>query len=249
MASANEYHGNRNMPMAECSFTNPSGGIMSTITDYFEQFALVSLEKQEKLSRVIGDHLSYLDINEGMVRCNDDLVFPFQVLGTQSDNTLTLLWAWAEEQTEIPESITDVALKLRDWGMQAGLREFTIPSVDVNRVDGYIIALIATEVCKASCFYRDHYEGGAAFVLLFDRRIDAQPAFDRMGLTRTFQDLIAQYEFNHRNALLSYLRMKNLPFSEDGGIINFKLESGEDLQMDFDENGALRSVNGEPGIA
>jgi len=217
---------------------------MSTITDYFEQFALLSLEKQEKLSLVIGDHPSYLDIDEGMVRCSDDLVFPFQVLGTQSDNTLTWLWAWAEEQTEIPESIADVSLKLRDWGVHEGLAEFTNPSIDLDRADGYMIATIAAEVCKASCFYRDNYEGGSAFVLLFDRRIDAQPSFDRMVLTRKFQDLITQYEFNHRNALRSYLRSKKLPFSEDGGMIIFTLESGEEMRMVFEAGGALRSVDG-----
>jgi drug/metabolite transporter (DMT)-like permease len=56
---------------------------------------------------------------------------------------------------------------LRAWGEKEGLQEFTLPSVDLDRADGTMLSLIASEVCKASGYYRDPYEGGALFLLLF----------------------------------------------------------------------------------
>ena len=145
----------------------------NTLQAYLEQYALLSLEKQDKLESLIGEHLHELDLDAGTIRFNE-LQFPVQVIGTESYNTLTWLWAWADEQEEIPASLTQSAIQLRIWGAEAGIPEFTMPSVDLNRADGSALAMIAAEVCKASCYYRDGYEGGAAYLLLFDRTIDSR---------------------------------------------------------------------------
>lgn len=209
----------------------------------FEQYALVSLEKQEKFSRLIGEHHWELDLDSGMVRFND-LRFPFQVLGTESENTLTWLWAWANEQTEIPENLLESSLQLRAWGEREGIPEFISPSVDLNRADGHMFSLIASEVCRASAYYRGPYEGGAVLFLVFGEAIDRQPTFDLLALTRQFTNLISVYEFNHKNALLSYFRLKGLASVEKDRSVTATLESGEDMTAEFDEAGRLLSING-----
>ena len=151
---------------------------MSTFIEYLEKYALVSLEKQEKFRRLIGEHTRELDLDSGLIRFDSDLVFPFQVLGTESNNTLTWLWAWSEEQTEIPPNLIKSSFELKDWGNRHRIREFMMPSVDLNGADGHAISLIATEVCRASCYYRDPYEGGTVYVLIFGKTIDEQPPLD-----------------------------------------------------------------------
>ena len=218
---------------------------MSTINEYFEQCALISLEKQAKFDRLIGEHSPEFDLDEGILKIDNDLALPFQVLGTQSDNTLTWLWAWSEEHADVqPDQIT-TALQLKEWGLKNGIEEFCMPEVDIERADGMMISLIATEVCKASCYYRDAYEGGAVFVLLSGSGIDRQPAFELSGFLRAFTDLASRYDLNHRNVLRSYLRMKGLPFVEDGAMITGKLESGEELRMEFGGSGDSVLLNGE----
>ncbi len=216
---------------------------MKNLTSYLEEYALISLEKQDKLARLIGEHAVELDIEAGTIRFSGNIEFPTQVLGTQSDNTLTWLWAWAEEQPEIPVDLQRSSLQLKAWGAKAGINEFSVPSVDLDDADGQAISLIASEVCKASCYYQDTYEGGALFLLLFGKEIDRQPSFDVAGLIRHFSHLISFYELNHRNALLSYFRLKGLSYAEQGPVIAGELESGEDIRVKFDLKGSAISIN------
>lgn len=218
---------------------------MSTINDYFEQFALISLEKQAKFERLIGEHFAEFDLDAGILKIDNELALPFQVLGTQSDNTLTWLWAWSEEHADVASEQAAAALKLKEWGLKQGLEEFCMPEVDIERADGMMISLIACEVCKASCYYQDAYEGGAVFVLLSGSGIDRQPAFELSGFLRAFTDLASRYNFNHRNALLSYFRLKGLSFVEHGAFVTGKLESAEEIVMEFSGSGGVISLNGE----
>ena len=218
---------------------------MNSITEYLEQFALHSLEKQDKLALLVGDYAYDLDLDTGKIRFNDGLEISFQVLGTESDNTLIWLWAWAEEQTEeLPADLHLASRELRDWGSRKGVREFTLPSVDLHKADGHVLSMIACELCNASCYFRDAYEGGSAYLLFFDKRIDAQPSFDLSRLSRRFLDLISRYELNHRKTLLSYLRIKKLLFAETGAAITCELDSGERLSAEFDDAGKLMQLNG-----
>ena len=219
---------------------------MSELISYFERYVLVSREKQLKLARLVGEHIFDLDLDAGVARFSGSLEFPLQVLGTQSDNTLTWLWAWAEEQTEIPADLQRSSLEMQDWGRGHNVPECTAPSVDLGRADGGLLSLVAAEVCKASCYYRDVYEGGALFLLLFSRDIDRQPSFGADDLARSFADLAAVYDFHHRNAFRSYLQMKNLPHSEHASFIAGELDTGEDIRANFEESGRMVSLNGKP---
>ncbi len=215
----------------------------NVLQTYLERYALITLEKQDKLESLIKDRMHELDLDAGVIRF-DDLQFPMQILGTESDNTLTWLWAWADEQTEIPPALMQSAIQLRNWGANEGLAEFTLPSVDLDRADGHIIAMIGAEVCQASCYYRDSYEGGAVLLLLFDKLIDDQPPFNRERLRRLLSDIFSRYEINHRDTILSYLRLKNLSPIEDRNLISCELESGERLNAEFDITGRLIKING-----
>ena len=218
---------------------------MSSLTAILEQYALSSLEKQEKLRTFVGDLTSEIDLDAGVIRFSEDIQFPFQVLGTESDNTLTWLWAWADEQTEVPSELLRSSLDLKAWGETEGLPEFTAPSVDLSTADGTIVSLIATEICEASCYYQDEYEGGALFLLLFGDVVDRLPGFTVDSLFREFSQLASLYEFDHRNAFRSYLSGRNMPFTEHDTFIVSELESGEDVRANFDRSGRLVSINGK----
>ncbi len=217
---------------------------MKKLTAYLEQYALLALEKQEKLATLVNGHTSELDLDSGKIIFTDGHEFSFQVLGTESDNTLTWLWAWAEEQIEIPENLLTSSLQLKDWGKREGIEEFAIPSVDLSRADGHVLSLISSQISSASCYYRSPYEGGAVFVLIFSEVVDRQPPFGLNGLSRQFTDFISRYEFNHQNALVSYLRANNLSFTEKGPFVSAKLVTGEKLIAEFNGQGRLKTVNG-----
>jgi hypothetical protein len=216
---------------------------VTKFTTLLEQYALLALEKQEHLSLLLGEYSWELDLDRGVIRF-DGMEYPFQALGTESDNTLTWLWAWANEQTEIPDELLRSARELQAWGEREGIEEFTLPAVDLDRADGHMISMIASMISGASCHFRSPYEGGAAYLLITGREIDAQPAFDLTRLMHRFTDLISLYEVNHHNALTSYLAAKEIPFSELVGLVTARLASGEVLSVEFDETGRALSLNG-----
>ncbi len=218
---------------------------MNSVIDYFEKIALVSLEKQDGLIRRLGEHIMELDLDTGVARFSTDVAFPFQLLGTESDNSLTWLWAWAEEQPEVSEELLRSARELKAWGAREGVTEFTVPSLDLDRADGTMLSLIASGICAASGYYRDYYDGGTLFILLYGADSDQPPEFDRTGLIRAVKNLVSRYDFNHRNALLSYLTMKSLPFSESGDTVNAELAGGDRLVALFDHAGQVITINGE----
>lgn len=218
---------------------------MTALKPYFERFALASLEKQARLYSFLGEHILDLDLDAGTARFSDSLAFPFQALGTESDNSLTWLWAWAEEQAEIPPNLLASARALRAWGEKEGLQEFILPAVDLDLADGTMLSLIASEICKASGYYRDPYEGGTLFLLLSGIALDDQLVFDRRGLVRQLADLASHYDFNHRNALLSYFRARAIPATDAGETVSAELANGERLVAVFDAAGQVRTINGE----
>lgn len=219
---------------------------MTTLISHFERTALLSREKQDDLSRSLGEHTLELDLDAGIARFSSGLEVPLQVLGTESDNSLTWLWAWADEQTEVPEQLLRSARDLKAWGERHDVEEFTLPSVDLNRADGNLISLIASDVCGATGFYRDPYEGGALFLLLFGPPSALRMDLDRAGIARHLQDLVSRYDFDHRSALLAYFRAKQLPMNEAGDTVSAELGNGERIIARFDSSGRLGTMNGEP---
>ena len=218
---------------------------MNGFTSYLEKYALIALEKQAKLDMLVGEHFAELDLDSGILRLDKELAIPFQVLGTESDNTLTWLWAWSDAQEELPEHLLSSSLQLRAWGIEKGLQEFTSPEVDLNKADGHMISMIASGILPASCYYRDQYEGGAAFLLLSSDVIDKQSPLDTESLIRQLSDLVTRYELDHRAVLLSYLHLKGLTIHEQGSTISSELASGESLSAEFDESGRLVAMNGK----
>lgn len=218
---------------------------MDRLTEYLEQYALIALEKQDKLAILVGEHTADLDLDAGTIRFNS-MEFPVQVLGTESDNTLIWLWAWADEQTEaVPEPLLRASRELREWGLRHRVQEFARPAVDIGIADGHVFSMIACEVCRAGCYYRDAYDGGAAYLLLFGPLIDAQPPFDLTRLSRRFLDLASRYDLNHRNVLVSYLRTRGLSLQETGASLSCELDTGERLSAEFDTAGCLVRLNEE----
>ncbi len=212
---------------------------MNKLLQLFERSALLALEKQDKFARLIGEHLADIDLERGIARFGGDREIPFQVLGTTSDNTLTWLWSWAEEQDQVPLELARTAIELRAWGEREGLSEFTEPEVGLDRADGQMLSMIAAEAARASCFYRDPYEGGALYLLLFDKEIDAQPPLDAERLVFHLRELSEEYEVVPRKALLAYLLSRGLAPREEGTVVTCRLANGEQLRMEFDEQGRL----------
>lgn len=219
---------------------------MNKLVPYLEQYALLAMEKRNKLLRLTEGCFLELDLDAGTARFSETLAFPFQVLGTESENSFTWLWAWAEEQTEMPGQLMRSAREMKAWLEQNGLGEFARPSLDLDAADGSLLSCLAAEVCRASSFHRDPYEGGALYLLLFGSQIDGQPGFARSELVSALLELGARYPVSHRNALAAYLRSRAGSLVERPDSLQALLPTGEQIIAEFDPDGSVRLVNGAP---
>jgi hypothetical protein len=63
----------------------------------------------------------------------------------------------------------------------------------------------------------------------------------------TYRDLLREkgYDFNHRNALLSYFRARGIQATETGDVISAELPNGERLVAVFDAEAQVRTINGD----
>ncbi len=220
---------------------------MASLQNYFERFVLVALEKQERLNHVLRNHNMNLDLETGMASFSGGLTCSCQILGTESENTLTWLWGWAEEQTEIPETMLTKSRELKLKGANEQIPELLSPSLDLSRTDGNMLASVASMLCDATAFYRDHYEGGALFMLLYcERSLLQKYSFDRAGILSRLHDLAQIYHADFPNILLSYFQERRLPVEKSGDQISGELMTGERIIADLDQQGRILLLNGEP---
>jgi hypothetical protein len=218
---------------------------MGLFREHVERCILLSFEKREKLFALSGEHFLHLDLDSGTTQFNENLALPFQVLGTESENTLTWLWAWADEQAEIPEQLTRSSREIRAWFEREGLAELVRPSVDLDLADGTMFSVVGVDVCRAGAFYRNPYEGGALFLLLFSIDIDRQPDLDRAAFVRILGELAAGYDLDLKHVIRSYFQAKGLPYAESKETVNAQLSTGERIILEFSGTSPAR-INGEP---
>jgi hypothetical protein len=127
------------------------------------RYLAASFDKQLYLANLIGEADWHLDMAAGLLSFGDRHRWHVQLLGTEANESQTWLWAWANEASGIPTQLLGSALTLRMLGEAQGIPELAEAEVPLNEVNGHVLAMIGSGVCRADAYYRCPYEGGAAF--------------------------------------------------------------------------------------
>jgi hypothetical protein len=219
---------------------------MATFQELLDDCAFQAYERQHRLAGVVGDRDWLLDTELATIKFGDDLVFPVQFLGTESEITNTWLWADANSHVPFPEASLSLCRKARALGRSAEIAEFSTDSFpfveEVGKPTAHTLAMVAASMGGASAYYRGPHEAGAAFVAINDSRIDAQPDLDREGFVDAFNNLMWQ-PGDMKKRIVSYLSEKNCIKKDwDGTALNCKLYTGEEIEFTFRRtpNGSMR---------
>ncbi|MEM7558627.1 MAG: DUF6882 domain-containing protein, partial [Planctomycetota bacterium] len=119
--------------------------------------------KQLAFADFLGDRNWGVKISEGAATFGDDLSFPIQLLGTEADADESWLWAWANEQSNLPANLLIACNELRRNGSENGIRELTERSFSQSVANGHQISMIASGLNANCCYYRGPYDGGTLF--------------------------------------------------------------------------------------
>ena len=207
-----------------------------------------AFDRQLLLVDLIGDLPWSYNLSTGTLSFGDRFHWHAEVLGTESEETGTWLWAWANEASGFPEQQQGASLKLNALGEVHGIAEFTEAMVPLAHADGHAFASIAVGEGLGKAYYRGPYEGGAAFLLITDEKLQFQVDDPLRRIMTIFPQAISAMELpDHREALRGYLEHYGTELPAVAGSAAVVQEVREVLRAEFDEHQILRELKGTLG--
>lgn len=209
-----------------------------------EQYAGVAFEKQRSLAEVVGDNGWQVDMDKGTISFGSKLSFPIQILGTYSYESETWLWAWANEDSNLPENLLVEANELREFGEKYNIEFLTMDEFTMENTDVHSIGLIASGKFGSSAYYAGDFGSGIILLTLNSKEVDAVQYDEQGRILTVFPEIVNVFAVNHRRALKNYLEAKGYGTTEGEGSLSGK-KGDNVIEASFDEKGRLTSMNGE----
>jgi|GEM_PF-2724043 len=195
-----------------------------SLTALFLQHAAASFDKQVYLEAVLRQARWSFALDEGVLALqmpHETLQLTVQILGTESAEYRTWLWAWANAGSGIPPYLLKSVEQLRHLGHEAGIDELHIPSLGLSaQINGGTLSAIASGVCRAGCSFAVPYPGGTLFMLIKDARYKRSIMHPLPRIARVFPMFLQQQSVsNQREAYLHYLKFYRLKIEEQGSHV------------------------------
>ncbi len=218
-----------------------------TLQELLRDYGALSFEKQDALTDHLGEHSWQLDLQAGTIDFGSSRVFPIQVVGTESKETGTWLWSWANQSGQIPAPLQTLALGLRSFGQRHAVNELVTPELARGSFDAHILGTVACGLAGADAYYLGHHPHGAVLLLLQSPALHALIKSSVLHMTTIFTGLISMWEISdHRAAFIAYARAKGCTLSALGSRVEVTDPSGEHLAADFDSLGRLAHMETGP---
>jgi hypothetical protein len=188
---------------------------MSAFEELWIKHGAASFDKQVYFDVMLGKLGWGLDLGSGVVAFRrpheEPLQLSFQVLGTESEDSNTWLWGWANAEQGFANNLLLSALEVKVQGERLGAPELTTPELQLTReINGARLSAIASGMCRAGCYVRAKYPHGALYVLIRD------PRFKRIQrILRAFPMFLSDNSISdQRTALLHYAQFYKLTIIE-----------------------------------
>lgn len=206
-----------------------------------EQYGGIGFEKQIDLEDVIVDKPWEIDMDELQLVFGDDLHCSFQLLGTFSHSTKTWLWAWANEQSDLPEDVIEQSLELKKYGEENNIDLFKTPKFDATEDDLHLFGLIASGMFKSSGYYIADFGQGTLVLTFNNDYIDQihKENDTHYRVASVIPQLIADYEVNHYAAIKHYLLAKDYQIIFDDGLKLIATKGGKQITAEFDNSSRI----------
>lgn len=209
----------------------------------FSQHVGVGFAKQLAFADLLGERGWEVDLIEGQVTFGDDLMFPIQLLGSESEGDESWLWAWANEASNLPSALLKSCRELKELGNKLEVSELTERSYSTSIADGHSIAMVASGLDSTSCYYRGPYKGGALYFLVRGLPQEViSPVSPEKAIT-TISQVISTFDVDHRQMTKSFLSSQGYNVMEGESLISADCERGN-ISVEFDSEGRLSNIKG-----
>ncbi len=211
--------------------------------DLLEKYGAIVLEKQLDFADLIGEYPWSVDMKKGEISFTEDLTFNFQIMGTFSHSSETWLWAWANEQSGIPEPLLEQALKLKKYGEEHNIDLLTLSDFDFSQEELHLMGTIAAGLFDNDAYYVADYGQGAMLVTINDDKIKNARKDSPQRVLTVFPQFISQFDVNHKNAFENYLMLKGYEVYETENAVKAS-KNGNEITTEFDKLSRLTNLKG-----
>lgn len=215
---------------------------MTKFQELFSQHIASSSLKQQNLSAFLGDHNWNVNLETGKADFGKGRIYPIQIVGTESEVNGKWLWGWANEGSDIPANLLTCATSLKALGINEGIEELAESQIELNEVDGHMLAMVTCGVCNADAYYRGPYDGGALFFTMQQMPLQNQQAASPVELINIMSAVISQFPVNHKIMAQSFLNQQGYSLAESEGKIVASAANGNDITVGFDELGRINGM-------
>ncbi|MDO5848733.1 MAG: hypothetical protein Q4P18_04300 [Methanobrevibacter sp.] len=141
----------------------------------FSKFGCLAFDRQENLSELIGDLVGELDLDSGVLKFNDEIEFPVQLLGfykefgsnedlSEDEPVGQWSWCWDNDDIGFDESLIELAMKIKEIGDEFSIKEFNTPVFQTTFNNCHIWAMAAAGVLDLDAYYAARVENIDVFV-------------------------------------------------------------------------------------
>lgn len=211
--------------------------------ELIERYGGIAFDKQIDIAEVIGENSWSLDMINCEISFGDNLVIPFQILGSFSRSTNSWLWSWANTQAEMANDSLEHAFKLKKYGEENNIDFLKIDHFEASNIDLHLIGLTASGMMKSSGYYIADYGKGAMVFTLKSDVVDKISRNEHERILTVFPQLISDFDVDHKIALKYYLEEKDYKISEEKRKIT-GVKGANQITAEFDKDNILTKLNG-----
>ena len=216
--------------------------------DIFARNVGWSLHKNAHLLDLIGDAGWDFSMEEGRLRFDNGMAFRAEVVGSESDQSDTWLWAWANDASGIPLPLTDAARIAKAHGTTHSILELTTPQLKLSEdLHGYYLSAVVSGLVSANAFYACPHEAGSVFLLIRDDSFPLESAGTEelvLRICSIFPQVVMNFTVSdHALALECYLQSAGLTAEREKKKIVAWKDGRKLLKAKFDGASRLTEIS------
>lgn len=219
---------------------------MDRMIELLHDHAAASFDKQLHFGEQLPSEWNWtMDVEKGILTIKGSGIFgkkyrsPIQILGTESFESGTWLWSWANEASGIPERLLLDSKRLRALGEKENVAAFMHPKLQLEEGFADTILLLAAGYCRATAYFRGDYDSGRVFLLIKDSEFQRKIENPAHRVASVFPQVLEAVDLeDHKRAFRCYLRFYGFQIQEGQDSLKGKI-GHEALTAKFDNQNRL----------
>ena len=189
---------------------------MTSFADVLARHVGSALAKQYALGDVLRAKRYRLDEYRGFLEFDTGQRFPVQLLGRENRELQRWFWDSPDRVPSASPSAFSALEKLQEVGQAEGIEELLLPAVSLNRARGDELALVASQLCEADCYFRIPREGGARYVLLSDTPVCERRVLNPLRIIEVIEKALQLCTLDQEQVIVPFLEQQGFSVARQG---------------------------------